>query len=156
MGGLTDFGLRDEPVDKSTHVLAPTGEVDALTAPELGRRLLGLAEEGKTKVVVDLSGVTFIDSSGIGVLLNALRHLKGRSGRLVLVCPTERILRPFQVTGLVGHLWVFNTREAALQRRFTGAEDPEVTHQAGDLEGAQDALRGADEHQAAAAALEVP
>lgn len=114
MGGLTDFGLRDESVDESTHVLAPSGEVDALTAPQLGRRLLGVVEEGKTRVVVDLSGVTFIDSSGIGVLLNALRHLRGRSGRLVLVCPTERILRPFQVTGLVDHLRIFSSREEAL------------------------------------------
>ena len=114
MGALTDFGLRDEPVDDSTHVLAPSGEVDALTAPHLGRRLLCLAEEGKTRVVVDLSNVTFIDSSGIGVLLNALRHLRGRSGRLVLVCPTERILRPFQVSGLDGHVWIFSSREAAL------------------------------------------
>jgi anti-sigma B factor antagonist len=114
MGGLTDFGLRDEPVDDSTHVLAPTGEVDMRSAPELGRRLLSLAEEGKTRVVVDLSGVTFIDSSGIGVLLNALRHLRGRSGRLVLVCPTERILRPFEVTGLVAHLGIFRSREDAL------------------------------------------
>ena len=55
-------------------------------------------------MVVDLSEVTFMDSTGIGVLLNALRHLSGRRGGLVLVCPTERVLRPFQVTGLVGHL----------------------------------------------------
>jgi anti-sigma B factor antagonist len=114
MGGLSDFGLRDEPVDETTHVLAPTGEMDMLSAPELGRRLLNLAEEGKTRVVVDLSGVTFIDSSGIGVLLNALRHLRARSGRLVLVCPNERIQRPFEVTGLVGHLGIFSSREDAL------------------------------------------
>lgn len=115
MGAFTDFGLREERVDESTHVLAPTGEVDVLTSPQLGRRLLRLADEGKTRVVVDLSGVTFIDSSGLGVLLNAVRHLRGRSGRLVLVCPTEPILRPFQVTGLVGHLGIFSTREAALR-----------------------------------------
>jgi anti-sigma B factor antagonist len=114
MSGLTQFGLVDEPVDESTHVLSPRGEIDALTAPQLGRRLLGLADEGKTGVVVDLSSVTFMDSTGIGVLLNALRALGSRQGRLVLVCPHERVLRPFQITGLTARLPIFASREEAL------------------------------------------
>jgi anti-sigma B factor antagonist len=114
MPGLMDFALRDEPVDERTHVVALSGEVDAVTAPQLGRRLVGLAREGKTDVVVDLSRVTFMDSTGIGVLLNALRQLTTLHGRLVLVCPTERVIRPFEVTGLVGHLKIFSSREAAL------------------------------------------
>jgi hypothetical protein len=48
------------------------------------------------------------------VILNALRHQKTRSGNLVLVCPTERILRPFQITGLVGRLGIFSSRGEAL------------------------------------------
>jgi anti-sigma B factor antagonist len=65
-------------------------------------------------VVVDLAEVTFMDSTGIGVLLNALRHFKVRHIQMVLVCPTERVLRPFQVTGLVGHLTIVDSREKAL------------------------------------------
>ena len=114
MGGTLEFGLNDEPVDDRTHVVAPCGEVDVVTAPQLGRRRLGLADEGKTRVVVDLSQVTFMDSTGIGVLLNALKHMRLRKGALVLVCPTERILRPFQITGLVDHLRIFGSREQAL------------------------------------------
>jgi anti-sigma B factor antagonist len=112
--GGTDFGLLDEAVSERVHVVSPTGEVDALTAPQLGRRLLTLADQGKTRLVVDLSRVTFMDSTGIGVLLDALRRLTARRGGLVLVCPTERILRPFEVTGLVGYLKIFGTREEAL------------------------------------------
>jgi anti-sigma B factor antagonist len=114
LGGFADFGLLDEAVDECVHVVAPTGEVDVVTAPQLGRRLLGLVEEGKTRLVVDLSAVTFMDSTGIGVLIDALRRLSSRSGSLVLVCPTERIMRPFEVTGLVGYLKIFGTREEAL------------------------------------------
>jgi anti-sigma B factor antagonist len=114
MPGLTDFGLEDEPVNERTHVVAPSGEIDALTAPQLGRRLLGLVDDGKMDLVVDLSHVTFMDSTGIGVLLNALRRLASRQGRLVLVCPTERVMRPFEITGLVGRLQIFRSREAAL------------------------------------------
>ncbi|HEY1356857.1 MAG TPA: STAS domain-containing protein [Thermoleophilaceae bacterium] len=114
MIGPAGFGLADEPVDDRTHVLSPSGEIDAVTAPQLGRRLLGLADEGKTGVVVDLSSVTFMDSTGLGVLLNALRALASRHGRMVLVCPNERILRPFQITGLVDRMPIFPSREAAL------------------------------------------
>jgi anti-sigma B factor antagonist len=114
MPGLPDFSLRDEAVDEHTHVVALSGEVDAVTAPQVARRLLRLFRDGKTDVVVDLSRVTFMDSTGIGVLLNALRQLTTLHGRLVLVCPTDRVLRPFEVTGLVGYLKIFNTREAAL------------------------------------------
>jgi len=114
MPGLTDFALRDEAVDEHTHVVALSGEVDAVTAPHLGRRLLGLARQGKTDVVVDLSKVTFMDSTGLGVILNALRQLTSRQRRLVLVCPTERVMRPFEIAGLAGHLKIFRTREAAL------------------------------------------
>jgi anti-sigma B factor antagonist len=109
-----EFGLVDEPINDDVHVVSPTGEVDMLTAPQLGRRLLSLADEGKTGLVVDLSRVTFMDSTGIGVLLDALRRLSARRGQLALVCPTERILRPFEITGLVGYLKIFGTREEAL------------------------------------------
>ena len=111
---MIDFGLVDESVDEGTHVVSLRGEIDAHTAPKLGSRLFGLAEEGARHVVVDLSAVTFMDSTGIGVLLNALRHMTVRRCVMVLVCPTERILRPFQVTGLVGHLTIFDSREKAL------------------------------------------
>ena len=73
-----------------------------------------MADEGKRGVVVDLSEVTFMDSTGIGVLLNALRHFTLRHGTLVLVCPTERVLRPFQITGLTEIISVYDSREKAL------------------------------------------
>ena len=44
---MIDFGLVDEAVDDTTHVVSLHGEIDALTAPQLGRRLFGLADEGK-------------------------------------------------------------------------------------------------------------
>jgi anti-sigma B factor antagonist len=111
---VIDFGLVDEAVDATTHVVSLRGEIDAMTAPKLGSRLFGLADEGKRGVVVDLSEVTFMDSTGIGVLLNALRHFTVRHTRMVLVCPTPRVMRPFEIAGLLGHLTIFDSREKAL------------------------------------------
>jgi anti-sigma B factor antagonist len=116
MPGLTGFGVVDEPVGDHTRVIAPEGEIDAFTAPQLGGRLLTLAAEGRTDLVVDLSRVTFMDSTGIAVILDALRSLGRRERRLVLVCPTERVLRPFQVTGLSSRLPIAGSREEALGR----------------------------------------
>jgi anti-sigma B factor antagonist len=114
LAGPFDFGVADEAIDETTHVVAPSGEIDAFTAPQLGRRLLALADAGKTDLVVDLSAVTFLDSTAIGVLLNALRQLGARHGRLVLVCPSDRVRRPFQVTGLHDRLPITESREEAL------------------------------------------
>jgi anti-sigma B factor antagonist len=111
---VIDFGLVDEAVDDTTHVVSLRGEVDALTAPRLGSRLFGLADEGKRGVVVDLSDVTFMDSTGIGVLLNAMTHFSARHGELVLVCPSQMILRPFELAGVAKHLKITGSREEAL------------------------------------------
>jgi anti-sigma B factor antagonist len=110
---VSDFGLVDEAVDDTTHVVSLRGEIDAATAPRLGSRLLGLADEGKRGVVVDLTDVTFMDSTGIGVLLNAVTHFEARHAELVLVCSSDMILRPFQLTGVADLLNIVESREQA-------------------------------------------
>ncbi len=113
MGKLPVFDLRDERVD-DVHVLIPHGEIDAVTAPRLDRRMLDLVEDGMRRLVVDLSETTFMDSRGLGVLVNGLRQLSRCSGKLVIVCPTERIMRPFEITGLHNHLTIVKSRKEAL------------------------------------------
>ena len=111
---MSDFGLVDEAIDDTTHVVSLRGEIDAATAPRLGSRLFGLADEGKRAVVVDLTDVTFMDSTGIGVLLNAVSHFEGRHAELVVVCDSDLILRPFQLTGVASLLTIVDSREKAL------------------------------------------
>ena len=96
------------------HVLVPQGEIDALTAPTLGRRMLELLEEGISRLIVDLSETTFMDSTGLAVLVNGLRQLGRCNGKLVIVCPTERIMRPFRITGLHNYLSIVESREQAV------------------------------------------
>lgn len=113
MRKLPVFELDDVRVDE-VHVLVPHGEIDVLTAPTLGRRMLELVEEGFNRLVVDLSETTFMDSTGLGVLVNGLRQVGRRDGKLVIVCPTERIMRPFEITGLHNHLPIVQSRDEAL------------------------------------------
>ena len=76
------------------------GEVDLFTAPKVKEQILDLLNSGTTKLVVDLEQVSFMDSTGIGVLIGALRRLKERDGKLALVCPQGPVLRVLEVTGL--------------------------------------------------------
>ena len=55
---------------------------------------------GKTAVVLDLSAVEFIDSTGLSVLLNGLRRVTRQRGRMALVCTNPTVLRLFEITRL--------------------------------------------------------
>jgi anti-sigma B factor antagonist len=103
MRKLPVFELDDERVN-DVHVLVPHGEIDALTAPTLGRRMLELIEEGMSRIVV-----------------NGLRQTGRRHGKLVVVCPTERIMRPFEITGLHNHLPIVKSRDEALSAFAEGS-----------------------------------
>lgn len=94
-----DLTLTNTEVDGRT-VLAVGGEIDLATAPQLRRRLIELVNGGCRNLVVDLSKVGFIDSTGLGVLVGARRRIKEAEGDLVLVIPQDTIRALFRVTGL--------------------------------------------------------
>ena len=81
-------------------VLAVSGEVDVATAPRLRERLVDLVTEGNHRIVVDLENVDFLDSTGLGVLVGALKRVRTHDGDLGLVCTQPRILKVFEITGL--------------------------------------------------------
>ncbi|WP_433228490.1 STAS domain-containing protein [Actinomadura formosensis] len=91
-------------------VVTATGELDLYTAPRLQAALAGLLREQVTRIVVDLSGVEFCDSTGMNVLLSAMKRLKEQGGSLELAAPRPAVQRILQVTGLDT---VFTVREAA-------------------------------------------
>ena len=89
------------------------GEVDVFTAPQLREALVGAIEEGSRDVVVDLQGVDFLDSTGLGVLVAGLKRVRQYGGDLSLVCTREHILKILDITGLVKVLKVHGSVEAA-------------------------------------------
>ena len=76
------------------------GEVDLYTAPALRDRIASLIDGGVRRLVVNLEEVGFLDSSGLGVLIGALRRLKEHDGVLRLVCNEGSTLKVLTVTGL--------------------------------------------------------
>ena len=77
-----------------------SGEIDLATAPQLREAVLDLIQNGSHQVLVDLRGVEFMDSTGLGVLVGALKRLKEKDGELALVCTQGTVLRVLTVTGL--------------------------------------------------------
>lgn len=81
-------------------VVAVTGELDVFTAPQLESALQDLVNGGRPDIVVDLSGVEFLDSTGLGVMVKALKWAREAGGGLRVVATQERITKVFTITGL--------------------------------------------------------
>jgi anti-sigma B factor antagonist len=80
------------------------GELDPHTAPMLADEIDGLVHDGVTEVVLVLTGLGFVDSSALRVVISADRELSERGGRLVLRSPSDNVRRLLEITGLLDHL----------------------------------------------------
>ncbi len=95
-------------------VVALTGEVDVYTAPRLREKLVELVTQGKHRIVVNLEGVEFLDSTGLGVLVGGLKRVRSHNGDLSLVCTQHRILKVFEITGLTKVFSIHESVDAAV------------------------------------------
>jgi anti-sigma B factor antagonist len=84
----------------SETVVRAAGELDVNTAPELREQLARLVSEGARKIVVDLTDVSFVDSTALSVLVSALKRLRQADGDLELASPNPSVRRVFEITGL--------------------------------------------------------
>ena len=97
--GLLDLDIGTSVVDGRT-VVQVVGEIDVYTAPQQRERLDQEIEAGRHDLVVDLSGVSFMDSTGLGVLVGRLKQIRLNDGSMRLVCAHDRVLKVFVITGL--------------------------------------------------------
>jgi anti-sigma B factor antagonist len=111
-----DLGLDVTERDGYT-VLAVRGEVDVYTAPRFCERLIELVSEGKHQIVIDLEGVDFLDSTGLGVLVGGLKKVRAHDGSMRLICNQERLLKIFRITGLAKVFAIHGSQADALAER---------------------------------------
>lgn len=95
-------------------ILNLAGEIDVSTAPRLRDELSRVISEGSTDLIVDLSEVPFLDSTGLGVLVGRLKAVRLLDGDLVLTGAQERTLRNFRITGLDKVFHLYDSVDAAL------------------------------------------
>jgi anti-sigma B factor antagonist len=107
------FSVSVESED-SSYVVSVTGEVDVATAPDLRERLHEVIADGPVVLVVDLLGVTFIDSTALGVLIDALKRSEAIGAAMRIVVSEPRILKVFTITGLTDIFVIRVSREEAM------------------------------------------
>ncbi len=76
------------------------GEIDMASAPQLRQEVVGLVDRGEHDLVLDLTEVAFCDSTGIGVIVAAVKRARTSGGEVRVVCVNERLLEMFAITRL--------------------------------------------------------
>lgn len=92
--------VRDVRYQGGTAVVQLTGEVDMSHSPSVHQTLVEVLEGRPARLVIDLTEVAYMDSSGVGVLVDALRRTRAGGGKLALVAVAPRVLSVLQITKL--------------------------------------------------------
>ena len=108
-----NFKMETRTLEKELPVIELEGEVDVYTAPQLKQQIISLLESGARELVVDLSKVDYLDSTALGVLIGGLKRIREMDGNMALVCPSPRIRRVFEITGLDKIFDMFNSESEA-------------------------------------------
>lgn len=90
---------------RGEHVVRVRGDLDAATAPTLQASLVETVEKARTRIVIDLTDVPFIDSSGLGALVAVRKRALERDVPVVLRSPHDRVRMVLEVTGLAGKVF---------------------------------------------------
>jgi anti-sigma B factor antagonist len=109
------FAVTEEPIDADRHIVAVRGEIDLFTAPELKQTLADAIEQGRTRIVVDLTETSFLDSTALGVLIGAVKRLRSNGGGLAIVNVDRNIAKTFEITGLDQIFTLTSQRDEALR-----------------------------------------
>jgi anti-sigma B factor antagonist len=114
-GGTAGCGVSREALDGGAWLFVVHGEVDLASADRVRDALMAVASDGAEALVVDLSGCTFLDSSGLRALLEARRALAAPDGApgLVIAAPGDQPRRLLEMTRMETVMPVFATREEA-------------------------------------------
>src|SRR5919204_6378012 len=101
-------------------ILTLRGEIDVYTAPRLRQAIVDLVDGGAKRIVVDMERVDFLDSTGLGVLVEGLKRVKTREGTLSIVATQDKILKIFDITGLNKAFPIHASVDDALKEPVSG------------------------------------
>jgi anti-sigma B factor antagonist len=101
-------------------VLSLRGEIDVYTAPRMRQAIVDLVDAGSHNIVIDMEKVDFLDSTGLGVLVEGLKRVRTRGGSLSLVVTQDKIVKIFDITGLNKAFPIHASLEEALKEPVAG------------------------------------
>ena len=91
------------------------GEIDAYTAPKLRSTIFPLSEKEGVNMIVDLTGVSYMDSTGLGVFVGVFKNVKAHNGQFKIIGLSERLQRLFEITGLADIIDINSQIEGGVQ-----------------------------------------
>jgi anti-sigma B factor antagonist len=109
---VSDFTV-DAGVEGGPAILSIRGSIDLTTAPALRDQLSELIDSGNLCIVVDLTSCAFLDSTGLGALVAAMKRLRMRDGEIRIVSTSGHVRKVFEITSLDRVFPLFDTLEAA-------------------------------------------
>ena len=112
-GGVDQDFQIEQRAGTTPPVIAVSGEIDVATAPQLREALHSVIAQGEATIVLDLLGVTFLDSTALGVLVGALKRCRELGGELHVVVADPRIVKIFEITGLTSVFTIADSLESA-------------------------------------------
>lgn len=109
----SSLSVEELVIDERTVVVRLAGDLDLWSAPQLKRTLCEVLDAKRTRIVLDLAGVGFMDSTALGVMVGIHRRLRAEE-RMAIAAATPAVLRVFELSGLAASFRVFASPEAAL------------------------------------------
>lgn len=103
-----------DKVDELTVATVPVEELDASNSSEFKRDMAPVLQ-ANNKLILDLSQLRFVDSSGLGAMLSCLRQLTAKGGDLKLCCMSKQVRALFELVRMHRIFDIYNTKEQALQ-----------------------------------------
>ncbi len=104
-------------------LVEPVGEIEVYTAPDVKAELARIMDQGQFRLAISLDKVTFIDSRGIGVLVEATKRARENGGDLAVICTNQRFLRHIGILKLDEFLSIVSDEQAAAQRLAGSREE---------------------------------
>ncbi len=106
--------VESRQTESGVTVLAPSGRLDVVGAPALKEAVSEAMKNGNPRLVIDMEGVTFVDSSGLGSVVSALKQVRTSKGDLRLAAPNQQVRVVLELTTLDRVFPYFATVEEAL------------------------------------------
>lgn len=110
---MESFSVEIELDGELTYVF-PLGFLDTHTSPELEKVLNDLNAQHKLRVVLDCSGLDYISSSGMGVLMGALQEFRTKDGDIKVVGLSRRVFQTFELLGFTKLFEIYDARREAI------------------------------------------
>ncbi|MGV9454834.1 STAS domain-containing protein [Streptomyces sp. NPDC003635] len=104
-----------EHVTEDVTLVRLVGEMDVYTTPDARKLLVDLVNHGRRFLVLDLTAIEWLDSTGMGVLLGADRRVRAHNGAVALVVSSERIHKQLRITGFIKIFPTFATADRAVE-----------------------------------------